>query len=165
MGLLGLLTGCASGSPEQKGNASVEFEQKESSAAIVQLVQEQETLLTVEYKIHNHTNEQTKPLYAKIVVHDTRLSSLLGFEQYPEREVQANLIMLKPNETQLGAQTFSLKLEESQTEEFYKDSIVENKGIELVLVDSESGHQLASSFIHKVSWIEQQSREVIENVN
>ncbi|REK75024.1 hypothetical protein [Paenibacillus paeoniae] len=128
--LVGLLAGCSSASNYQDPGNHTKFQTDETSATFVQLHEENEILLTWEYSIQNVGIEKTNPMYPTIRIYDEDVSSVLGFKQYPEHGIQANLIVLELDNVQKDGQLISIQMVEEQSIDMLTDLIVNKKGLD-----------------------------------
>ncbi|MHA7963821.1 putative periplasmic lipoprotein [Paenibacillus sp. CAU 1782] len=83
------LVGCSNGNVETNKTAGsdIVIDEQYSTIHIVGLNDENEDLLSIEYRITNQSKDNLGPVYVNYVVHGQTLSDALGFNEYSSYKI------------------------------------------------------------------------------
>lgn len=146
------IVGCGKSATNDKTDSSnIVIDEQTTKIHFVELSNQNENLLSIEYRITNQTKESIGPFYVNYVIHGQTLLDLLGFNEYSSyKELGGEGIKLESGDTYQGGDNLQVSKEKGDFINFQDE---DSNAIEIQIVDIESETVLTSHKIHKFSFV------------
>lgn len=146
-----IIVGCSSESPETDAAANIGFDENHTRISFVELNDQAENLLSIEYRINNKSAEEVAPFYVNYVVHGEVLADSLGYKEYSSyKALGGEGITLTAGEVYQGGDNMQVSFDQSEFINMQNES---RNIIELQLVDIAS-ENVWSSLQLSAEWIQ-----------
>ncbi|MHA7966046.1 hypothetical protein ACX93W_18135 [Paenibacillus sp. CAU 1782] len=140
---------CYNSSEVEEAGAGLWLEESKSMATLVEVHSLNELLLSVEFLLHNDSNESTGSMFTEVRIHDSELAHWLHAE--PSSGGLVDVFSMDAGSSRGGGHTLMMNPDKLPSLDKLKESVVDNKGIEIVLIAADSEEVLASSWVGKVA--------------
>lgn len=146
------IAGCGkSAANDNTDSSNIVIDEQTTKIHFVELSNQNENLLSIEYQITNQTKENIGPFYVNYVIHGQTLLDLLGFNEYSSyKELGGEGIKLESGDTYQGGDNLQVSKEKNDFINFQDEN---SNAIEIQIVDIETETVLTSLKIHKFSFV------------
>lgn len=131
-----------------------ELEIDETYTAVQLVKSDIATLLSIQYRIINHTEENTDPFYINLVFHNNILEDYFGIKEYSSyKKIGGKEIILTKGATYQGGDNLDAIVD--QIDELkLMDAVANHNSIEIQIIDQKTEGVIRSQWIHKIAHVD-----------